>query len=83
MLCLCVCLRSLLCVHPTPARHDATSTSLPSCPFNPTHLQGFSTAKHRPTVQRIIVANRAAAQEVPQPLHDSYSEIDYTPRYKK
>ncbi|PSC69504.1 hypothetical protein C2E20_7006 [Micractinium conductrix] len=45
--------------------------------------QGFSTAKHRPTVQRIIVANRAAAQEVPQPLHDSYSEIDYTPRYKK
>lgn len=43
-------------------------------------LQGQAAARQLPLMQRIVVANRAAANS--GRLHDSYSEIDYDSPYK-
>ncbi|KAL4419049.1 hypothetical protein ABPG77_011031 [Micractinium sp. CCAP 211/92] len=43
--------------------------------------QGQGAARQLPLMQRIVVANRAAAADAGR-LHDSYSEIDYDSPYK-
>lgn len=52
-----------------------------SASLNPKRGQGFATAgtRQRPTMQRIVVANRSAAQEPRGPLHNSFSHGDYVP----
>lgn len=44
-------------------------------------LQGFATAKQRPTMQRVVAAVRAADQG-PERLHDSFEKGDYDSPYK-
>lgn len=48
------------------------------CPRMPP--QGFASAgpSTRPTIQRIVVVNRSAAQDRPERLHDSFGHVDYS-----
>lgn len=56
---------------------------LQTASLNTRRAQGFATGRQRPIMQRIVVANRAAAPEPQGPLHDSFSHGDYTPRHNK
>jgi hypothetical protein len=67
---------------PACCNHHPFSSTQPGywSPFSAPLLQGFATAgsRQRPTMQRIVVANRSAAQER-EPLHNSFSHGDYVP----
>lgn len=48
----------------------------PSLRASPRRGQGFGAARPRPVMQRIIAVSRTSMRE-PEPLHDSYSAVDY------
>ncbi|KDD74605.1 hypothetical protein H632_c1189p0 [Helicosporidium sp. ATCC 50920] len=49
---------------------------------SPRRGQGFGAARPRPVMQRIVAAPRSSMRE-PEPLHNSYSAVDYAEQRKK
>lgn len=81
----CAELLTLIAVGPLLQLYDTIPVRVPnpSACFGSTAsvMQGHAAARQLPLMQRIVVANRAAAMDSGR-LHDSYSEIDYDSPYK-